>query len=247
MTASRDQRWREFTRSGFRDLLRLALSLYRFVPLAEYEGEKGVCVWRHDVDMSPQAARAIGRIEESAGLRTVFYFNLRSPFYNLLESENLQIVRDLQAMGHEIGLHFDGSVLRTGSVEELESALAAELGVFRTILSCDIRSFSFHNPGEHTSNFREKRYAGLVNAYSRVFLDNCDYCSDSNGYWRHTPLGEFLSAGHTSTYVLTHPEWWTPRPMPPRSRVLRAVRGHANAILSGYDSRLAASERKNIK
>jgi hypothetical protein len=242
-----NKQYSEFTRSGYRRLLRLALSRYRFVPLAEFSGEVGACIWRHDVDISPQAARAIGNIEAGEGVRSVFYFNLRSPFYNLLESDNLNVVKALQDMGHDIGLHFDASVLSSPLICDLERALDIERNIFKWILSYDVQSFSFHNPGAHTAGFKDERYAGLVNAYSRIFFDHCAYCSDSNGYWRHTPLSTFLSADHPSAYVLTHPDWWTPRPMSPRRRVLRAVRGRAQAVVAGYDSRLLASGRTNIK
>jgi hypothetical protein len=225
----------------------MALSRYRFVPLAEFAGETGACVWRHDVDISPQGARAMGTIEAGEGVRSVFYFNLHSPFYNLLESDNLDVVRALADMGHDIGLHFDASRLHSPSVCDLERAIEVERNIFKAILSIDIQSFSFHNPGSHTAGFTEQSYAGLVNAYGRAFFDRCAYCSDSNGYWRHTPLSEFLSADHPSVYVLTHPDWWTPRPMSPRRRVLRAVRGRARAVMAGYDSRLLANGRANIR
>jgi hypothetical protein len=237
----------EFTRSGYRNLLKQAISAYRFVPLADYKAEKGVCIWRHDVDMSPQAARALGKIEQREGVRAVYYFNLRSPFYNLLEPACLSVVNDLLEMGHDIGLHFDASILTTSSVVALEQALSKERVVFESLVGCEIKSFSFHNPGAHTQGFKDESYAGLINAYSSVFAENCSYCSDSNGYWRFTPLGDFLAMGHPSVYVLTHADWWTPRIMAPRQRVLRAVRGRAHSIIASYDLSLAIAGRPNLR
>ncbi|HRJ71876.1 MAG TPA: hypothetical protein PLS03_06605 [Terrimicrobiaceae bacterium] len=237
----------EFTRSGYRRLLRHAKSRYRFISFHESESGPGSCIWRHDVDMSPQAAKATGIIEANEGVSAIYFFNLRSPFYNLFEASVIKIVHFLHSLGHEIGLHFDASILETHDAGSMVAALEREKGAFEALLQIPSRAFSFHNPGEHTKSFTESSYAGMVNAYSTTFASNFSYCSDSNGYWRFTPLESFINAGHPSIYVLTHPEWWTPRAMAPRARVVRAVRGRAKAVLADYDERMQRAGRKNVR
>ena len=47
----------------------------------------------------------------------------------------------------------------------------------------------------------------MINAYAKYFKDNVEYCSDSNGYWRHQRLENFLNNKHDKIQVLTHPVW----------------------------------------
>ena len=88
--------------------------------------------------------------------------------------------------------------------------------------------------------------AGLVNTHGRTIQDRFGYGSDSNGYWRHTPLGEEITlARHPRLQVLTHPEWWVPEPMSPRARITRAIDGRAAYLAAKYDAAIAAVGREN--
>jgi hypothetical protein len=72
------------------------------------------------------------------------------------------------------------------------------------------------------------------------------YGSDSNGYWRFKPMGELIAEGHQRLHLLTHPEWWTPEPLPPSERIDRAIMGRARAVRRDYDAALAQGDRRNI-
>jgi hypothetical protein len=247
MMATDTECWTDFTRANYRRLLRLAMNSYTLGTLAPFNAHAGTAFWRHDVDVSPQAALALASIEHEEGVAATYYFNLRSEFYNLLEQPNLQIGRRLAVMGHEIGLHFDAAQADLSSVAHLEHCLATERDILRDLLGVDVRSFSFHNPSEITAAFTEASYAGLRNAYGKDLMSRTAYCSDSNGYWRFTPLEQFLRAGHASVCVLTHPEWWQEEPLSPRDRIVRCVEGRAAATLRRYDASLQLYNRKNIR
>ena len=88
--------------------------------------------------------------------------------------------------------------------------------------------------------------AGMVNAYSKRLRTDYVYASDSNGYWRFKPIPDVIQERHNRLHILTHPEWWTPDPLPPRDRIERCVMGRAQANLQKYDTGLARFGRRNI-
>lgn len=225
----------------------MALDRYRPIPVIANSAAGKTAVWRHDVDFSPQAAVKIAIIEAERGVAATYYFNLRSSFYNLFESKTMLAVSAIAAMGHEIGLHFDGSAHSVDSVQRLEVALTAESDTFASLLGLRLRSFSFHNPGPLVRDFQAPMYAGLVNAYGSSVMNGRAYCSDSNGVWRYDDLQTFLMKDYERICVLTHPGWWQESQLAPRERIVRCVEGRARRTLEEYDELLARHGRPNVR
>lgn len=236
----------DFTTSHYRELLRLAGRSYAF---ATYEaipwGGKFV-LWRHDCDYSLNRALALARIEHEEGVRATYFVNPHCEFYNLLEASQLDIVRELAALGHDIGLHFDCMFHATADEAQLERQLRDEVQLLSHAVGTVVKAFSFHNPTAFHLGCEKDEYAGLVNCYSLRFKTQVPYCSDSNGYWRFRRLRDVLeSAQDPCLQVLTHPGWWQEVPMRPRERVSRAVHGRAHAILEFSDRTIDAGGRDN--
>jgi hypothetical protein len=244
----KDKKWADFTRLYYRCLLKVVALNYKIGPVSEYENENVTAIWRHDVDLSPQSALALAKIEKQKGIEASYFFNLRSEFYNFMEPEILTIVLSIRDMGHEVGVHLDAEQVDVSSAGSLEESLEREKIVFESVSGVKLKSFSFHNPTvvPETATYRDTTYAGLINAYSANFIDGFEYCSDSNGHWRFEPLGEFVQKNHPRIYVLTHPGWWPEEPMSPRERMTRAVSGRADAVFRQYDRFLEKHGRKNI-
>ena len=243
---SQKNNWEDFTRVNYQFLLKMALHKYKIGTVADWQRLDLTGLWRHDVDCSPQSALAMAKIEHDEGVCATYYFMLRSNFYNVFEPAVVTIIQSIQAMGHEVGLHFDADQSDVSSAEALELALIKEKNALESVIGVDIRSFSFHNPSDKTAGFKDFSYAGLVNAYSSALFSRFKYSSDSNGYWRFTPLEEFLNQSHSEICVLTHPEWWQAEPLSPRERIARSVEGRAVATLHQYDTFLESAGRKNI-
>ena len=165
-----------------------------------------------------------------------------------MEPVILSIVQSISDMGHEVGAHLDTEQVDVSSTRSLEKSLEREKIVFESVSGVKLKSFSFHNPTvlSETATYRDATYAGLINAYSTNLDDGFEYCSDSNGYWRFVPLGEFVEKKHPKIYVLTHPGWWPEEPLSPRERLARAVNGRADAVLRQYDEFLEKHGRNNI-
>lgn len=238
----------DFTECAFRGLLyALKAGGYRFARYGERPEGRHV-LWRHDVDFSMHRAAKLAAIEAQEGVTATYFLRLRSTFYNLLEPGVLALAHDIRAHGHEIGLHFDGDVygVRHWTLPELEAAVARERTVLETILDAPVASMSWHNPDlSNLLEFDEDVVAGLRNAYAGSLRDYV-YGSDSNGYWRFKPMAEVIAEGHERLHLLTHPEWWTPDPMPPSERIDRAIIGRARWVRGNYDALLAKAGRKNM-
>lgn len=237
----------DFTVECYQELIHLALASY---PVADYRtvpwGHRFI-IWRHDCDYSLNRSLALAMIEAEMGLKSTYFLNPHSEFYNFLEQGQLELVRRISDLGHDIGLHFDGAFYRTGSEERLNEEIAQEADLLERFVGIHPAVFSFHNPTDFHLTCEAESYGGLVNCYSKRFKTEVAYCSDSNGYWRFRRLFDVLSeAKNDCLQVLTHPGWWQEMPAPPRQRIFHCAYGRAAATMEFYDRSLAEGGRGNL-
>lgn len=238
----------DFTEANYRRLLRIAKRHWRFIPFPEYKGAGRTVLWRHDIDFSVQRAGKLARIEAEEKVRTTYFIDLHNPFYNALEKENARLIHEILDLGHDVGLHFDAAFYEARS-RNMEKRMATEKYLLERLLATEIRAVSFHNPGVAGRRVPDnERLAGMVNAYSGYLKKHYGYCSDSNGYWRFHRLEDVLRrADDANLQVLTHPGWWTPRPMSPRDRISRCIDGRAARLHKLYDDFLKTHGRVNVR
>jgi hypothetical protein len=247
-SASFDPRIEDFTEDSYRGIVQVARRRWSFEPFGT-DCDKPHVLWRHDVDFSVHRGHRLARIEADEQVLATYFFNIHSPFYNLMEAEVLRHARGILGLGHRLGLHFDtqaGDPI--GSADELARRIEFEASLLQEVLQAPVEAFSFHNPSiGNDFAFEAPMVAGLVNAYGRPLRERYAYVSDSNGIWRHRSLLEVVAAGvDDRLHVLTHPEWWQAQPMRPRDRVIRCVEGRAAASLAAYDRVLADAGRPNV-
>jgi hypothetical protein len=236
----------DFTEAEYDRLVRLALQHYRFASFVDWrDAPPGTALWRHDLDFSVHRALALARIEAEAGARATYFLNLHSAYYNALEGEVASRVREILALGHELGLHFDPEFETSRSPLD---GLTAERSVLEDVFGVPVRTFSLHNPVVAGWSAGDDEVAGMVNAYGAGLRERFAYCSDSHGVWRHRRLRDVLEeAADERLHVLTHPEWWVPEPLPPRERVTRAIEGRAVRTQERYDRVSAAILARDTK
>lgn len=237
----------DFTEAGYANLIAAAKRRFRFVGLDFNSDVAGVAIWRHDIDMSPHRAVRMAEIEAAAGLKSIYFVMFGSRFYNPCEPVVISLLEKIASLGHTVGLHFDAGAYE-GGVDALESALRKEAEFLSTLLSRRVSSFSIHNPtGRGGATLSAPNHAGLVNASSPALVNGFNYCSDSNGMWRHRRLLEVVNdTAIERLYALTHPEWWTPEAMRPRDRVQRCIDGRARQVGLSYDADVAMYGRPNL-
>lgn len=238
----------DFTENAYRELLRVARVRYAFRPFAEAVEVASGILWRHDIDISVHRALALARIERDEDVRATYFVHLHSSFYNAFESDIVGRLRQIVALGHELGLHFDPQF--SGSTptdrDALARAVSRERDHLQETVGAPVVAVSFHDPDvAGFTDIHDDRIAGLVNAYGNRLRRDFTYCSDSNGYWRFKPIRDVLTEpGHDRVHVLTHPEWWVPEPMTPRARIARAIDGRAASVARRYDEALRALGRE---
>lgn len=241
---SSDWHFEDFTEASYRVIVAAALERYAFEPFGTAAGVPHV-LWRHDVDYSVHRAVALARVEAEMGARSTYFVSLHSDLYNALEPAVHDRLREIAAIGHWIGLHFDAGFYVDGALDE---RAAWESRVLAESLEIPVDAVSLHNPSvSGAEDVDVEVLGGMVHAGARSVRDTYAYVSDSNGYWRYERLAEVLAAGaHERLQVLTHPEWWQEEPMSPRERILRCIDGRSRASRATYDALLTDNQRVNI-
>jgi hypothetical protein len=226
----------DFNEARYAGVVKAAKSRFAFRRLqGDLSGDQ-IAVWRHDIDFSPQRALALARIESEQSAAASYFVLLSSQFYNAFEPKIVGLLKTIASLGHDIGLHYDASLLAGDTAAHAER-LSFEAEILSSIVERPVRCFSLHNPSVSPDiTLDENVYAGLLNASAPALRAAFEYCSDSNGVWRFRSLHDVVADPNVRRlYALTHPEWWTPQSMTPRQRVKRLVDGRAAAALADYE------------
>lgn len=201
-----------FSRQHYREILRyLRNAGFSFVNYDQYvngnflNSEKLV-ILRHDLDQSLRYAEHIAQIEYEEKTRSTFFVWMTSPFYNVLDPEQLKLIRRIIQLEHDIGLHFDPTAY-PDSTDLIKEKITMERDLLSTVIGRKISAFSFHRP---TANMlmQDCKIDGLINSYDPVFFGDFKYVSDSNHHWREGCVCNHISK-HPKLHVLTHPVWWS--------------------------------------
>lgn len=249
MNSSSD-RWNEWTLDGYRALVQKAKERFTFSTYDERPDEPHV-LWRHDIDHSMHRALKLAEIEADEGVRSTYTFMLNIPFYNMLDYDLQGVAREIISLGHRAGLHFFADTQRVDNWTEakLLAQMKSDRDILSDCLQAPVDVVSYHDPtAGGLIEFDADIMSGMVNCYSQRLKRDYEYCSDSNGHWRHRPIPDVLdNSSYDRLHVLTHPVWWTDTPMAPRPRIEVALQEHSRWILKEYDDHLERSGRDNIR
>src|SRR5690625_3584659 len=209
---------KDFSFTYYRRLVERATSwmtprLFRDVPRLDPKGQH--LLLRHDIDCSLIEALELARFEEQLGVRSTYFVMMHSLLYEVQRST---AVRELAAMGHEVGVHFDCPPhCDVNDKSAIEALMQEDCRRLEDILGEPVRSVSFHRPIPqflHGPLF----LGGRVNAYAAELMPW--YISDSRGGWRcGNPLQEVGRKRHAILQMLTHPIWWGRDHMAPANRL----------------------------
>lgn len=177
---------------------------------------------RHDVDVSLERAVALARKEAEWGIQSTYHVMLDSPLYNIGFPESRAALRELAALGHEIGLHVDAS--RGTDIDDACAELEGAIGNA-------VASISFHRP--RPQDFGGPAYiAGRVNAYGHHLTRW--YLSDSRGRFREgDPIASICKPRTDDLQILIHPMWWSEQHAHPALR-LRSWAHQVSATSQDY-------------
>lgn len=103
----------DFTIQQYRALLSVMKRQgFRFLPVKEFLGSdlSKVITLRHDVDRLPQNSLRFARIQHEQGIRGTYYFRA------VPESWDVSVIREIAALNHEIGYHYENLTTCHGDV-----------------------------------------------------------------------------------------------------------------------------------
>jgi hypothetical protein len=106
---------RDFTVQTYKKLLESLQSKgFLFQPFSEFltKPVKKSIVLRHDVDKLPGHSLITAKHEQSMGIRGTYYFRV------LPCSWNEEIIKQISAMGHEIGYHYENLTTSNGNIDK---------------------------------------------------------------------------------------------------------------------------------
>jgi hypothetical protein len=129
---------------------------------------------------------------------------LASPYYNLLDGDNLRAARAIAALGHEIGFHYDTDVLHDIEPEAMGRAIVRQAEFLAETLGVPIRSVALHNPSVTATRVQ---VPGYVDAYDDRFFKQIAYLSDSRRLFGTADVHRFFEE-HDRCQLLIHPLWW---------------------------------------
>ena len=177
----------DFTIRKYKELL---LSLqqqgYQFITFEQYcTQNKPTGQWvilRHDVDRKPQNSLATAQIEHSLGIRASYYFRI------VPDSNQPEYIRQIAALGHEIGYHYEDMAIANGNAEKAFLHFQQQLAYFRQFYP--VRSICMHGAPTSQWDGRElwKQYDyRSVNIIGEPYFDvdfsQVFYLTDTGRCW----------------------------------------------------------------
>ncbi|HPJ92139.1 MAG TPA: hypothetical protein PK662_09420 [Bacteroidales bacterium] len=120
----------DFTLTAYKNLLTTLQSAgYAFYTFEHYlsipkHAEKFV-ILRHDVDEYSGNALKMAKIEHTLGIKSTYYFRI------IKQSNNPEIIKQIAAMKHEIGYHYEDLAMAEGDYEKAIKSFQLNLAYFR--------------------------------------------------------------------------------------------------------------------
>ncbi len=241
-------RFSDFTLTNYKRLLMLASENYGFALLKDKKHvNKKTVFLRHDIEFSIPIALEMAKIEADLGIEASYFLQIHGDFYNGIERQNLDMVKEIASLGHDIGLHFDSHFWGVSNEQELNRCLGIDKEVLELYIGQELNVFTFHNTTEFILSCKNEMYVDLINPYSEWFKKEVGYCADSTGFWRYEILEERLKENNDNLLqILIHDGMWSDEVLPPRKRIHKVLDAHNEFMKKSYDETLVKFGAKNI-
>jgi len=180
----------DFTLHTYRRLL-LALkdARYNFLTFESYCRQKEnktlperFVILRHDVDTKAYNALRIAKIEKELGIKSSYYFRV------VPQSNKAEIIREIVAIGHEIGYHYEDLSLCKGNLSDAIRHFEKQLVYFRTYYP--VKTICMHgSPASKIDNrdiwkhLHYKNYGILGEPYFDIDYKKIFYITDTGRAW----------------------------------------------------------------
>jgi len=206
-----------FSYAHYEHMLRATVDAgYRISSFASYDPEyEKTVILRHDVDYTLDGLLTFAEIEVGLGCSATYLFRVHADEYNLFSCIVWTVLRQLEDMGHEIGLHFEAMNVGRAMKMDPSDVLKREKVVLEALLGHEVLTCSEHRELSgviHVTPFfdegNDPRSAGFrFYAMDKTYCQEMKYLSDSNAKWREGDLTLHLKK-YDRFQVLVHPYWW---------------------------------------
>ena len=209
--------------------------------IQSFKSKAGVnfVIIRHDVEFNIEKALMMADLENEMGVKSSYFFQVRSPAYNILAYKNLKMINAIKDLGHEIGLHFYVKNIKENDWERLEQELEVQKQIFEFATKKMCYQFSFHRPKSWLLKRRDNHINGLINAYGQKYFEystepkNIKYFADSRHRWDYgNPLSE---NNFEKIQILTHPDEWSEEGLNEANNFRQLQSLHSKAFLECLD------------
>ena len=202
---------------------------------------------RHDVDLDLDAALEISKIESELGIKATYFIWLGAPFYNIFENRYKNVIKEIIEGGHEIGVHYDETSHKCTSKDELIEYIDKESKILKTYFNIDVKTVSFHRPSQYIlkSDINCGKY---INTYSKKFINNFVYLSDSRGQWRNGCICNLLDKENPEKIqFLTHPIWWKNKSLTNQERLRNFLQYKLEKMNEDISNNITIYNKKYLK
>lgn len=205
----------DFTYTHYEEILnKIEQTDYRVIFFNESNSHDHELILRHDVDVDLESAYKLALIENRHKIRATYFVLIRSPFYNIFDRSNSDLIKGILDMGHQIGLHFDEAYYGVSDAECIIKNVASEVQVLKDSFGANIFAVSFHRPSPFILQSDIRLSHNLINTYDRNFTKAFKYISDSRRLWKDGCLCHCFEKNsdeypNPKIQALVHPLWWT--------------------------------------
>jgi hypothetical protein len=199
-----------FTLENYKRLLQYFQKKYTFYSFKEFDQSVSIntILLRHDIDYSLKHAVKMAEIEASLGIKSTYFLLFSSPFYNILDDENIDLARKITQLGHDVGLHYDVSVISKGGNQNIQLLFDAQIKLLSILIENPVSAIAMHNPSISGRDiFKKENY---LNVYHKNFTEDIAYFSDSCMAWRENFVQHLENNNFPTNFqLLIHPIFWS--------------------------------------
>ncbi len=210
-----------FTFAHYGEIIQKALDEeYQFPTFAKYieKKPKGKMLFlRHDIDNHFYRTNEFARVENNLGVTATYFFRVHTG-YNIFEYNNYRVIKNLEAKGHEIGLHSEiGDFEKFNPGIDYFELLRREKRFIESCIGHEIKGFSTHRDLDYQVNsldiikeFDFKSLGFTYQAYQPEFHGEAKYLSETlNPHigWREKCPCKYIGT-EEKICILAHPAWW---------------------------------------
>ena len=181
---------RDFTYKIYRQLLETFLANgYKVQGLGDFieSPESKVLILRHDVDRLPGHSLRTARIEHELGIHGSYYFRI------VKESFDEAIIREIAALGHEIGYHYEDLTLSRGDLAVAVESFQRHLQRLREFYP--VKTLCMHgSPLSKWDNLKMwetcdyKQYGLIAEPYYDLDFNKILYLTDTGRAWNNQKM-----------------------------------------------------------